>query len=327
VTLRPLTPDDIPAWAALSARIEEHDDLGAHDSAEDLAEELADPEAEVGADFIGAVDGGRLVGFACVLPRGESDGAYTVILRGAVLPSRRGEGIGSTLVRAMVERGTVVGRSRRADLPTRLLVHGRADDADQEGLLRAAGFEPRRWTLVMTARLDRLRAGPPLPEGYRILRYDDSMAESLREAHNTAFHGHHPGFTPWTPAQWRQHVTGSRSFRPGLTRVVVPDDAGRPADPAAIAAYVVTLEFAAHREATGRRLAHVSRVGTAPGHRGRGLATAVLGHCLGAYRDAGYDEASLHVDSQNPTGALRVYERAGFDVRTRMAGYSLTVQP
>jgi len=43
------------------------------------------------------------------------------------------------------------------------------------------------------------------------------------------------------------------------------------------------------------------------------------------YAEAGYDEASLDVDSENPTGALGVYQRAGFEVESRWTNYFLTV--
>ena len=48
-------------------------------------------------------------------------------------------------------------------------------------------------------------------------------------------------------------------------------------------------------------------MGTLREHRGRGLASALLRHVLLEYRAAGYDEASLAVDSENPTGALGIY--------------------
>jgi ribosomal protein S18 acetylase RimI-like enzyme len=67
----------------------------------------------------------------------------------------------------------------------------------------------------------------------------------------------------------------------------------------------------------------VGKVGTLREHRGRGLAGALLRHSLLAYRDAGFDEAALDVDSDNPTGALGVYQRAGFRVERRFADYVL----
>lgn len=53
--------------------------------------------------------------------------------------------------------------------------------------------------------------------------------------------------------------------------------------------------------------------------RGRGLASALTTRSLLVLRDQGVAEAALGVDAENPTGALRVYERAGF-VRHRSSG-------
>ncbi len=47
-------------------------------------------------------------------------------------------------------------------------------------------------------------------------------------------------------------------------------------------------------------------------HRGRGLASALLAHSLRAFRQAGFSQAALDVDAENPSGALRLYQKLGF---------------
>ena len=41
------------------------------------------------------------------------------------------------------------------------------------------------------------------------------------------------------------------------------------------------------------------------------------------YREEGFDRAALDVDSENPTGALGVYERVGFTTQRRWTNYRL----
>ena len=60
-------------------------------------------------------------------------------------------------------------------------------------------------------------------------------------------------------------------------------------------------------------------------HRGRGLASRLLRHALASYRAAGYAEASLDVDTNNPTGAFGVYERAGFVIEQRTATFQRVI--
>jgi ribosomal protein S18 acetylase RimI-like enzyme len=117
-------------------------------------------------------------------------------------------------------------------------------------------------------------------------------------------------------SEWQQWVVGNRSFRPELTFLVTPDD-----DAATIVAYLMTKEFGAATAVTGKREAYIDRVGTLPEHRGRGLASALLRHALAAQQEAGYDEAALDVDTLNPTGALSIYEAAGFARERTFAMY------
>lgn len=319
LSLRPLGPADIPAWAALLADIETVDRTGEHYSVADLEEEMGNPEVEVGKDFVGAFDGDRLVGYYSVLPRGEAEGTFKVHVQGSVLPERRGQGVGSRLAPAMLARGTAAATERRPDLPARIMTTGLSANAAQEDLLTSLGLRGERWNFVMRTALTDLPDAPPVPEGYELRAYDDSMGGAVLEAHNLAFDGDHPNFTPWTESVWKQWVTGSHTFRPALSRVVVPAGSDR------VVGYLTTHEFEGYFEATGRREAYIGKVGTLREHRGRGIAGALLGHCLHACAEAGYDEASLDVDSENPTGALGVYERTGFTVESRWTNYFLTV--
>jgi mycothiol synthase len=317
--LRPLTRADIPAWLDLLARTEEVDGTGEHFDVDDLTEEMDNPEVEVGKDFVGAFDGPELVGFFEVLPRGEAEGVFKVHVHGLVRPDRRGEGIGATLAVAMLERGTAAGRERRPHLPVRLMTTGMSSNAEQADLLTRLGLRGERWNFVMRTRLEDLPAPAPLPDGYSFRDYDPARGLDLLAAHNLAFGGFHPNFTPWTEAMWQQWVTGSHTFRPETSVLVVPTGSEE------IVGYLTTHEFAGFQQATGRREAYVAKVGVTPGHRGRGIAAALLGHCLRRYAEAGYDEASLDVDSENPTGALGVYQRVGFEVESRWTNYFLTV--
>jgi mycothiol synthase len=315
ISLRPLAPSDISAWADLLAAIEEVDRTGEHYASADLAEEMANPEVKVGKDFVGAFDaGGQLVGYYSILPRGAAEGHYTVHMQGSVLPARRAQGIGTLLVTGMVERAAQARDERRPDLPARLVVTGLSSDDVQADLLASIGMRGERWTFLMRTPLDAKTPARPLRAGYRLRGYDGSMTDTLRQAHNAAFLDH-PNFTPWSELMWKQSVTESRSFRPDVSFVVSADGSDE------IVAYVQTAEFDADLAATGRREAYVGKVGTLRGHRGKGLATALLGHALHAYREAGYDEASLAVDSENPTGALGVYQRVGFAVESRWTNY------
>lgn len=316
ITYRGLGAADIPAWSRLLAAVEAADRTGEHYNEADLAEEMANPDTDPGTDMAGAFAGDHMVGYWCVYARSGAEDHHKVHLEGAVHPDWRGRGIGTVLAEAMMRRARAAHAERYPSLPCLYELSGMSDNRDQQELVGAVRLVPERWSLTMRARLEVVPCPPPLPEGFELCRYEDTFAVALFEAHNEVFRDH-PNFVPWTPAMWEQWVTGSRNFRPQDSYLVLDTlRAGR------MAAYVQTNEYDAYTEATGRREAYVGKVGTRREYRGRGLATSLLTHCLAAYRAAGYDEASLDVHSENPTGALGVYERAGFVVETRHTDYA-----
>lgn len=320
VTLRALSRADLPALAILLQEIEAVDRTDEHVNLADLEEEYADPLRDA-ADWIGAFAGPDLVGCAQVVPRIPTDGTLKMYTGGGVHPQHRGRGIGTLLVEAMAARLTERHRATAPDLTALVQGSGLTENLAQQAVLARVGLLPDRYTLVLGVdTLVPVEVGD-LPPGLRIRAYDPASDEdALRVAHNAAFGGHHPNFTPWDEDLWRQWVTTSRNFRADLSFLVVDADG-------AIAAYVQTNEYDAVQEATGRREAFIAKVGTLPEHRGRGLASTLLRHTLEACRRDGMDRACLDVDSENPSGALGVYERAGFVLERRWTDYLLTEQP
>ncbi len=322
ITLRGLDTADIPAWNRLLAEIEQVDRTGEHYNEADLAEEMANPDIELGKDIVGAFVGEDLVGYYSVYPRSGASELHKIHLDGGVRPDHRGRGIGTALATAMRSRALEAHHDRHPDLEALLTLRGLADNAAQARLMADIGLGPERWSFVMRADLSDLpRTTSMVPDGLELRRYDDSFAAAMHAAHNAAFVDH-PNFTPWSDSMWKQWVTDSRNFRPDLSFVVVD-----PHNPEEVVAYVQTNEYDAYFQMTGRREAYVGKVGTRRENRGRGLAGTLLAHALHEYRNAGFDEASLDVDSENPTGALGIYQRAGFEVETRFTDYAMTLDP
>ena len=58
----------------------------------------------------------------------------------------------------------------------------------------------------------------------------------------------------------------------------------------------------------------VGALGVRPPWRKRGLGLALLHHAFGEFYRRGQPRVGLGVDAQNPTGATRLYERAGMHV-------------
>lgn len=311
-TFRALDKSDVPAVARLLAEAEAVDNTGEHYNESDVEEEFANPDLDLAHDVTGAFDGDELIGYTSVMAR-KSLHDRKAFGFGVTVPRRRGEGVGARLVEVMVARAAEV--RQLAEPAMRLLVSGVATNTAQADLLTDAGFKPDRWSFAMRVELGAVPAPPAIPAGYAVRTYTDEDADRWLDVHNRAF-ADHPNFNPWDPSEWQQWVIGSRAFRPDVSFLVTP--VGSPGE---IVAYIQTSEYDAFTEVTGRREAYVGKVGTVPEHRGHGLASWLLNHCLTVYQENGYHEASLDVDSLNPTGALGIYERAGFATERTFVTY------
>jgi mycothiol synthase len=313
---RPVTRDDAPALAALLAAAEAVDRTDEHYNVEDVLEELGNPMIDIDTDWLVVEHEGEIVAHSGLQPRAPADGAVSVAIDGTVRPDHRRRGIGSMLVPRMVERALDYVRERGEGLRPIVTGHAPSTNHDLARIFERLGLRPERWSFVMLADLRQPgEPAPALPQGYTLHTWEGLEDDEIREAHNRAFVGHY-GFTPWDPPMWRQWVSESRAFRPALS-LVARDSTG------AIAAYVQSSEFDAVAEATGVKEAYVAKVGTLEGHRRRGLAGVLLQIALERYREQGFDRAALDVDSENPTGALGVYERAGFRTDLRWTSYRL----
>jgi GNAT superfamily N-acetyltransferase len=68
-------------------------------------------------------------------------------------------------------------------------------------------------------------------------------------------------------------------------------------------------------ETLGRKWGHTEQIFVRREWRNRGIAKALIARSLGVVRDSGMDAATLDVDSQNPSRAVKLYESLGYCVR------------
>ena len=319
--IRPMTREDAPAVNDLLAAAEAVDCTYEHYNLDDVLEDFGNPMIDPAKDWLLVELDCQVVAHSRLMPRAPADGALSVGLDGTVHPSYRRQGIGSRLVPVLLARAVEYVREHGEDLRPVVTGDAPSDNADLASIFQKAGLRPERWSFVMLADLEQGRGttAPEVPGGYTLHTWEGIDHDEIREAHNRAFAGHY-GFTPWNAEMWGQWVADSRAFRPALSLLARGTDG-------AIAAYIQSSEYDAVAEATGIREAYVTKVGTSEQHRRRGLAGVLLRIVLERYRDEGFDRAALDVDSENPTGALGIYERAGFRTDLRWTTYRLVDSP
>jgi len=313
---RPATLADASALNDLLAAAEAVDQTGEHHSVEDVVEELENPMIVLEHDWVVVEHDRQVVGHCWLLPREPADGKIRISIEGVVHPEHRRTGIGSHLVALMMDRAREYAGER--GLEALIAASAPSKNADAEAVFGELGLRPKRWQFEMVADLQEEGVGsepPDMPDGYTLATWTGVDQEEMRSAHNRAFVDHY-AFSPWGVDMWRQWVSGSRNYRPELS-LVLRDEQGT------VAAYIQASEYDAVQAATGKRDVFLSKVGTAVELRRRGLAGLLLRHALHRYRQAGFDQSSLTVDSENPNGALAVYERVGFRTTMRWTDYGM----
>jgi mycothiol synthase len=315
LTTRPLTPDDVDAVAGLLQDAEKVDDTGENFEADDLTEWWVNELVDLARDGLAVCgEDGGIVGYGTVLAPPTFRDAFAVYLEGRVHPEHRRRGIGGAVLDWQLARGAEIHAERHPEAPARLSVGVFETMPGLAALVERAGLRAERWYRLMERPLTDL----PAVDAPDLVPFSWDRDDEVRRAHNAAFTRHH-GSSERDPASWQVMFTGQRAFRPELSRLALVDDA--------VAAYALVYVYESDTRATGIADAHFGQIGTLPEHRGRGLATVAIAASLRAAADAGCGRASLQVDSENVTGALRLYEGLGFAVRRTSVSWSRTLPP
>jgi mycothiol synthase len=282
LTVRPATLDDAGAVAAVLDECTRHY-FDRPSTIDDAVVRLQE-----GEPFLALLDG-LPVGFGHVWTASPEEARAFVRVR----PSATGHGVGTALL-AEAERLAVA-----APLLTAACW---AQDEAAPGVLAARGFQPLRYFQRMRVELASAAGPTAVAEGMTVRPFapgDDDAA--VYGAYRDCFADHWGGADD--AAQWwnENRDAVNAGFDPSLWLVA--------AEGGATVGFLIGRE----REDEGETIGWVSLLGVVPAARGRGLGEALLTRGLGALRDRGLRIAALNVDSENTSGALRLYRKVGME--------------
>jgi mycothiol synthase len=305
VDWRPIEAGHVPDWARLLAAIEAADCENFHLSEGDLLEWLDDPYRSFPAGSIGGWLDGEMIAHGWLLSRTAAAPVHEMQQEGGVHPAFRGRGLGAWLLDWAERSAGPLHEQRYPGQPLALAAGRTTSNTAALALYAAHGYHQARWFLEMTA--DLAAPGPPCrdPDGYEIRAFTPERAADALAVRNDSFRDHW-GSVPSSADKWAR-MMAQAAFRPAMSFIAY-SAAGEPAG------IVLCEEWDADTAATGRRDLYVATVGTRRTARGRGVGQALLCRALEAGRAAGFQTSSLDVDADSSTGAVGLYERAGFAV-------------
>lgn len=254
---------------------------------------------------------GRLVGYMILMEHDRKHGH--IHSDGYVHPEHRGQGIGTTLFRLAEARARELVET--APEGARVTLEGGLTLADKAApaLFEHEGFVPVRYFWQM--RID-MEAPPPAPEwptGVAVRtcergRDERVFFDTLEEAFLD-----HWGHAPRDYDEWYARNVESESYEPSLWWLATAEN-GEPAG---------AIRCRMRPDGTG----FVNTLGVRRPWRKHGLGRALLLQAFDEFYRRGVPAVALGVDAQNPTGATRVYERAGMRVWQRYAVYQKELRP
>jgi mycothiol synthase len=229
------------------------------------------------------VEDGSVAAYGVVIPHGAS--AETDAF---VHPAKTGLGLGSWLLGRGEERARELGFAT-------VLTWCLAPDADARALFERSGYREVRRFYRMLVELEGEPPPPDWPEGFRVSTFELGDAKGFHAALDQAF-AEEWNFVSEPFDSWAERRINVPEFDPTLWFVVREGNeiAG-------------VLRGDPERGGTG----WVGALGVRPRWRRRGLGLALLRHAFGEFYRRGQSRVGLGVDARNPTGATRLYERAG----------------
>ncbi|HET7521367.1 MAG TPA: GNAT family N-acetyltransferase [Candidatus Limnocylindria bacterium] len=313
LAIRTYRPGDEAAVSQLWNRAAEHDGVPWRTNAEELASwfgtsnDMFDPARDL---FLVERDG-QLVATADAEWVDTTDGLREFRMGCNVDPALRRQGIGTWLQQHIEGHAAHLAELFPSDRPVGFGSWAMETETDKIALLERFGFAPARtfYDMVVPS-LDDV-AEPSLPEGIRFEAIRDDQLKQLWDADIEAFEDHWGGFdgSDENFERWKSDP----KWDPSLFVIAWDGDQ--------IAGGVINEINKTENAAFNRKRGWLRSVFVRRPWRRRGLGLAVVLRSLQVLRDRGMTSAGLGVDADNPTSAVGVYERAGFEVELRSTAY------
>jgi GNAT superfamily N-acetyltransferase len=263
---------------------------------------------------------GQTVGWVWPLDDGEtSDGERTLVHRGQVAPAWRGRGIGRALLIAAQAHLTEVVRQKPSagGMPVGFESETMSTGTATIRLLRHDGYRPVRSTYAMVRTLRDDPMPIDVPAGIEVRPVDPQdllrVGRGLSEASQDQ-----RGWPSFTDEQLVAFLQGPRRGQSDLWQICWEGDE--------IVGGVLGSIDVEENLAFGRRRGYLEEIFTRRPWRGRGIAGTLIALALRSLHERGMTEAALWVDTENPTGALRLYQRHGFQTSDQLIAFRRDLQ-
>ncbi|HLJ36314.1 MAG TPA: GNAT family N-acetyltransferase [Ktedonobacteraceae bacterium] len=219
-------------------------------------------------------------------------------------------GLQAFLLERAEERARTLIPDLRADARVTLQTSCSRSNQVYRQFIEQAGFVHVRSDWRMEIVMDEPPPAPVWPDGIALHPFTLDMARAVYAADQEGFNDHW-GFTPMDFETFEYWFISTPGFDPTLWFLPFEGE------------QIAGAAFCECRE----DIAWVNSLSVLRPWRRKGLGLALLHHAFGEFYRRGYHRADLYVDSQNLTGATRLYERAGMHIVRQFDKYEKELRP
>ena len=177
-------------------------------------------------------------------------------------------------------------------------------------ILKDMGYEPIRYFFEMDRPLDDIPEAT-LPEGIEVRPAQKEDYRKIWDASIDAFRDHW-GFSQPEEEDYISYST-SRYFQPDLWQVAWDGDE--------VVASILNYVDEEHNKKFNMKCGWTEEISTRREWRRRGIAKALIARSMQMHKDNGMTTVALGVDTENPNGALQLYEAMGYKKKRTMVTF------
>jgi GNAT superfamily N-acetyltransferase len=227
-----------------------------------------------------------------------------------VHPDYAGLGLYDYLYELTLERAHVLIPEAEEDVRVSVTVWCPEKRAELRQTAERAGLKHVRSNWIMRIDMDQPPPEPVWPEGVELRPYTPEMVRAVYEADDEAFRDHW-GHTRFEFEVWELFMIKRDGFDPSLWFVAFAGEE------------IAGFSLCSYEQGE----AWVGELGVRRPWRKKGLGLAFLHYSFGEFYRRGVRSVVLNVDSQNLTGATRLYTRAGMHPVEQTDIYELELRP
>ena len=175
-------------------------------------------------------------------------------------------------------------------------------DQDRFNLLLKNGYHPERYFDSMKRDLENL-PDYPLPEGITVRPAMPSQFRQVWNADVEAFQDHWGATTP-PESEYQEWIANKYYFQPYLWQIAWDGDE--------IAGMVLNFISLVENQERKRLRGYTEGISVRKPWRGKGIAKALICRSMKMMKALGMEEVALGVDSENPSGATKLYYDLGY---------------